>query len=140
KAPAAWPGLRCSGRSDCLEAEAERQAERPRLLVVLLADRLAEVRALLPVDALDRILGERIEALQRPGRRGVAHRRVDGGDALLVQQVEDLRLDENLDTLVPGAEAVAVVESDVRRRDALGPEGVARGVVVGKRRRHREIA
>src|SRR5947199_236011 len=48
-------------KSFVLEPEADGQADRPRQLIVLLPDRLAEVRARLPVDALDGFLGERVE-------------------------------------------------------------------------------
>src|SRR4029079_7156389 len=135
------PGLRTASLGWSLEAEAYRETIGPRLLVAQRVDGLAEVRALLPVDVLDRALGEGVERLADARRaagaglraepvgrdRGVVGRDdrlvevagVAGVDAVGVEQVDDLGPQIELD----GLELEGVVDLDVGAQDVVGQEG-----------------
>src|SRR5271169_6638143 len=120
---------------------------------------LAELRAELPVRSQGRALGRRValRALNRSGGerveadealgvgRGAAadgDRRVDAGRVVderygvAVEEVVDLRLDEDFDR----PDLAAEVEGEVGRIDVWGAIGVARREVVRHARRRRQVA
>src|ERR1051326_9141138 len=133
-----------------LEANADRDAVRPRRLIRILAEPLTEERSLLPVRvqrgtlcrvlslrALDRCVGERVERFQS-GAAGA--RRTDGRVELAAHEIVHLRVIEGVDHLsldeqraVPDDRQL-VIQREIGREDRGSPERAARAEEVVVRR------
>ena len=133
-----WTG---GGWSSSSEPDAERETDLARQLVGVLVAGRAECGTRLPVRALNRRLGERVEA--RQGRRAAVAGPggdvdvVDVRDRVAVEDVPDLRLEEDLRR---AAQPVRVVQRQVGAEDVVGAERVAVGEEVRDLGRRRLVA
>jgi len=127
---------------EVLEANADREADYARILVVAVYLRLAEGFAELVVEAFNRRVArvEGVEVLADRARATVAARvdlRVHAVDCALVEDVEDLGLEEDLDGL---ADEEGDVQGEVAAVNVVGEISVTRREAVGVPERRAEIA